>query len=85
MPDNKPTKTVLMENGQGVIFHVDPVPSNVFNFYLLKKRQFKDGTYTWKVCVELAADTDRYMVLDTVRGTRQDAEDRLDQILAHGA
>lgn len=75
-------KTVIVESDNGSIFRAEKIPNTLFNFYILKrKREFKDGTSTWQICVEYAANKNRYMVLDTIRGKRKDAEHRLDQIL----
>lgn len=74
-------KTILQESEQGVIYRLDKIPNTMFNFYILKGRKFKDGTHTYKICVELAANIDKHFVLDTIRGHRSDAVKRLDEII----
>ena len=74
-------KTVLQESDAGIIYRVEKIPNTMFNFYILKKRKFKDRTHQYNICVELAADTSKYWVLATIRGHKSDAIKRLDEII----
>lgn len=75
-------KTVLQESDAGIIYRVDKIPNTMFNFYILKKRRYKDGTHQYNICVELAADyINKYWILDTIRGKKSDAIKRLDEII----
>jgi hypothetical protein len=75
-------KTIIRESPKGAIFRVDKIPNTLFNFFILKSdREFKDGTATWKICVEYPPKVDKPIVLDVIRGKRRDAERRLDEIL----
>ena len=74
-------KTILQESDAGIIYRIDKIPSSMFNFYVLRKKQFKDGTYQYNICVELATDPSKYWVLDKIRGYKQDAVKHLDEII----
>lgn len=74
-------KTILQESDSGIIYRVEKIPNTMFNFYILKKRRFKDRTHQYNICVELAANPSKYWVLDTIRGHKSDAIKRLDEII----
>jgi len=78
---SKIMKTILCESDNGVIYRVEKIPNTMFNFYILKRRRFKDGTHQYNICVELAGDTTKYWVLDSIRGHESDAVKRLDEII----
>ena len=71
----------LRENEYGIIFRADFVPGSLFNFYIDRRRVFADGTANWNICCELANDPNKYMVIDTIRGTKADAVFELEKIL----
>ena len=73
--------TKIIENELGVVFHSDSVPNDLFNFYILRRRSYKDGTYQWNICCELKEDSDKYMVIESIKGTREIAIQRLKEIL----
>lgn len=73
--------TKIRENELGVVFHSDSVPNDLFNFYILRRRSYKDGTYQWNICCELKENDDEYMVIERVKGTREVAIQRLKEIL----
>ena len=73
--------TTLKKNEHGEIFHSDHIPESLFNFYVLRKQTFSDGTANWKICCELASDNAKFMVIDAVRGTQEDAVKKLEEIL----
>lgn len=74
-------KTILQESDSGIIYRVEKIPNTMFNFYILKKRRFKDRTHQYNICVELATNPSKYWVLDTIRGHKSDAIKRLDEII----
>lgn len=74
-------KTILQESDNGIIYRFDKIPNSMFNFYILKGRRFADRTHSYKICVELAANTNKYMVLDIIRGHKSDAVKRLEEII----
>lgn len=74
-------KTVIRESTDGVVYRIEKIPSSMFNFYILKKRRFKDGTHQYNICVELASNNAKYWILDTIRGHKADAVKRLEDII----
>ena len=75
-------KTVLQESDNGIIFRFDKIPNTMFNFYILKKKTYKDKTHLYALCVELAsAPGQKYMTLDTIRGHKTDAIKKLEEII----
>lgn len=73
-------KTVIAQNENGVIFRLDKIPNTMFNFYVLQKKQYKDGTFLYHICVEVEKSRD-YLILDRIRGTEADAVTRLEEIV----
>lgn len=71
----------IWTNDNGDIFTVLNIPNTLFNFYILKRKAYKDGTNQWNICCELANNHSKYMTLDIIRGTREDAYKRLKEIL----
>jgi len=86
-------RTVLTENDNGVIYRYNKVPSNMFNFYLLRRRAYKNGKSLWHLCVEVAAPPagknapecinteSNYIKLQSFRGTKTEAAKQLDNII----
>lgn len=86
-------KTVLVENDNGVIYRYDKVPNGMFNFYLLKRKAYKNGKTLWHLCVEIAkppagkqgpeclTTSSNYIKLQSFRGTKSEAEKQLDMII----
>lgn len=74
-------KILLQESDHGVIYRYDKISNTMFNFYILKRRTYKDGTHQFNICVELAADTNKYFVIESIRGKKSDAVKRLDEII----
>ena len=72
--------TKLTENEHGVIFRADSIPNDLFDFYILRRRDYKNGTSQWNICCELKND-DQYMVIERIKGTREDAIRKLEEIL----
>ena len=75
-------KTVLQESDNGIIFRFDKIPKTMFNFYILKKKTYKDKTHLYDICVELAScPTQKYIVIDKIRGHKSDAIKKLEEII----
>lgn len=85
--------TVLLENDQGIIYRYNKIPNNLLNFYMLKKRAYKNGNDLWHLCIEVATPpsskkgpdccdtTHNYIKLESFRGTKSQAKARLDEII----
>ena len=75
----------------GVIYYPVSIPSELFQFYILSGKEYKDGTHQWKIGVDvrngvcykfgLSSRPEGYIILDSIRGTKEDAENRLKEIL----
>lgn len=86
-------KTALAENDNGTIFRYKKIPVNMFNFYALKKKSYKNGKSLWHLCIEIAqapggkksaecVNTEHnYIKLESFSGTKIQAEKRLDAIV----
>ena len=46
---------------------------------------FLDGTCRWRLCLSCREDLNRYMTLETMRGTEEEAKERLATILSSGS
>lgn len=74
-------KTILTENPKGTIFRVEKIPNSMFEFFILQKREFKDGTKSYAIGVSPTADTTKGFTFTTIRGHRSDAIEELDKII----
>ena len=74
-------KEILKENEIGMVCNIENIPSRMFEFFIHKRREFKDGTCSWAIGVSPRADVYESFIFDTIRGTREDAEARLDEII----
>ena len=74
----------IQENDYGAIYEPTYIGAGLFHFYLLKRRAYKDGTFSWNLCCELAENFDRYMIIDHIRGTKEEALARHEKIVSTG-
>lgn len=74
-------------NNNGAVFAADFVSEKLFNFYYLKRRDYKDGTASWNLCCEPASRRggNAYMVLGNIRGTENDAKTALERLVTAGS
>ena len=77
-------KILIQESDTGMIFRFEKLPSNLFEFYILKTKRFKDRTHSYKICVGLAGDTKKCWTLKTIRGHKSDAIKALETIIRTG-
>ena len=64
-------------------FQADMVPGSLFWFHVFPKETYDDGTSLWfLICEPASPDPDSgCMILGNVRGSREDAVQRLEEIL----
>ena len=74
-------KTLLREISNGIVYKIDKIPSGLFEFFILQKREFKDGTKSYDIGVSPSTDTSKGFTLSNIRGHRSDAIKELDRIL----
>lgn len=84
---------ILTENENGTIFRYKKIPHNMFNFYILRKKDYRDGTSLWHLCVEIAAapagqsspsctkTASNYIKLESCKGTKEMAKSKLEEII----
>ena len=84
---------ILVDNENGTSFRYNKVPANMFNFYVLHKKDYKDNTSLWHLCVEIAKTpagkaspncvntASNYIKLESFRGTKEQARAKLDNIV----
>lgn len=73
------------KNEYGAVFYPAVINPGLFHAYILKTQCFRDGTCRWKLCLSCREDFNRYMVLETMRGTEEEAKKRLATILTSGS
>ena len=73
------------KNEYGAVFYPAVINPGLLHAYILKTQCFRDGTCRWKLCLSCREDFNRYMVLETMRGTEEEAKERLAMILASGS
>lgn len=81
-----------IDNSNGTIYNTTLVDPNLFQFYLLKKKEFKNGEQEWNICVEINRDhpiyklmdkKDQYIILGKVKGSREDAYRQLHEMIEY--
>lgn len=73
------------KNEYGAVFYPAVINPKLFYAYILKTWCFRDGTCRWKLCLSCREDEDRCMALETMRGTEEEAKERLATILSSGS
>ena len=87
------TPIILVDNENGTSFRYEKIPANMFNFYILHKKTYKNGKSLWHICVEIAKApagksspdcidaTANYIKLESLNGTKEQAKARLNEIV----
>lgn len=73
------------KNDCGAVFYPAVINPRLFYAYILKRQCFRDDTCRWDLCISCREDEDCYMVLETMRGTEEEAKERLSIILTSGS
>ena len=73
------------KNEYGTVFYPAVINPKLFYAYILKTQCFRDDTCRWKLCFSCREDENCCMVLETMRGTEEEAKERLATILASGS
>ncbi len=76
-------KTEIFRGNAGVIYRLGKIPPAMFEFFLHKRREYKDGTAQWNVGVSPTEDPDKGFVFIRLRGTEEDAQKNLEAIIKH--
>lgn len=82
----KASEKVMEETWEGeysIVFAPLMINPSLFNVYIENKKKYKDGTSKWTIGIELKNST-KFMVLDAIRGTREEAVKRLEEIIVNG-
>lgn len=86
-------KITFTDNKNGTIVSYEKIPHGMFTFYVLRKRDYKNETSLWHLCVEIAAAPTgkqspkcvgmslNYIKLESFKGTKEQAVERLDAII----
>lgn len=84
---------ILINNENGAILRYSKIPHNMFNFYALRRRTYKNGKSLWALCVEVAKapagrespecvdKNNNYIKLENFTGTKDEALKRIDEII----
>ena len=72
-------------NEYGAVFYPAVINPKLLYAYILKTQYFQDGTCRWRLCLSCREDENHCMVLETMRGTEEEAKERLATILASGS
>lgn len=73
------------KNEYGAVFYPAVINPKLFYAYILKTQHFRDGTCRWKLCLSCRENENRCMTLETMRGTEEEAKERLATILSSGS
>ena len=73
------------KNDNGAVFYPAVINPKLFYAYILKTQHFRDGTCRWKLCLSCRENENRCMTLETMRGTEEEAKERLATILSSGS
>lgn len=72
-------------NEYGAVFYPAVINPKLLYAYILKTQYFQDGTCRWRLCLSCREDENHCMVLETMRGTEEEAKKRLATILTSGS
>lgn len=72
-------------NEHGAVFYPAVINPKLFHAYILKTQCFLDDTCRWRLCLSCREDFSRYIILETMRGTEEEAKERLATILSSGS
>ena len=72
-------------NEHGAVFYPAVINPKLFHAYILKTQCFRDGTCRWCLRLSCREDITRYITLETMRGTEEEAKERLATILTSGS
>lgn len=72
-------------NEYGAVFYTAVINPKLLYAYILKTQYFQDGTCRWRLCLSCREDENHCMVLETMRGTEEEAKERLATILTSGS
>lgn len=73
------------KNEHGAVFYPAIINPKLFHAYILKTKCFLDDTCRWRLCLSCREDITRYITLETMRGTEEEAKERLATILSSGS
>ena len=65
------------------IFRSNYIPDELFNFYVQRRRVFRNGSQLWAICVEVNGDPSRRLTIEQIKGTKEKAINRLKEILSY--
>lgn len=66
-------------------FYPTVINPKLFYAYILAIKYFPDGTHQWKLCLVCRENEECHMTLETMRGTEEEAKERLATILSSGS
>lgn len=80
------TKKTIAETPRGLIYELSEIPNNMFQFYILEKREYKNGESQYEIGAYLTSDPTQSLIIKTLRCRKKDAilefDDILDKVLA---
>ena len=66
-------------------FYPAVINPKLFYAYILAIKYFQDGTCQWKLCLTCRENEECHMTLGIIRGTEEEAKERLAMILSSGS
>ncbi len=80
------TKKTIAETPRGFIYELSEIPNNMFQFYILEKREYKNGERQYEIGAYLTSDPTQSLIIKTLRCRKKDVllefDDILDKVLA---
>jgi len=75
-------KNLIGESKAGVIYHLKEIPTSMFEFFIHKRKEFKNGTASYCIGVSPTfGNKYNSFIIETVHGTLEDAKKKLDEFL----
>ena len=80
---DKPKVKVILKTEVGKIYRVKNIPSSMFEFFIHKRGEYKDGTgrYALGVSVRHVLTAQDSITFEIIRGTEAEAEARLIELI----
>ena len=80
VPTEETDLTELVHSENGFIYRLENIPPKMFEFFLHKKKTYKDGTFQWNIGVSPSEAPDKGYVFSSIRGSEDDAKREFKQI-----
>ena len=73
--------TTIADTPRGAIYEYSKIPSNMFQFFILEKRTYKNGDKQYAIGLYLTTNPEQSIIFKEIRGTKKDAIFQLERFI----